>query len=149
MAELKTKKTNASVEKFLNQIPDETKRKDCFQIARMMQEITGKEPKMWGPSIVGFDSYHYQYASGHEGEWPIAAFSPRKQDLTIYIMPGFTEHVDLMKQLGKHRTGKSCLYIKRLSDVHVPTLKKLIRESVKAMKKAREKGSLDRSDMRR
>ena len=150
MAELKTKKTNASVEKFLNQIPDETKREDCFQVARMMQEITGKEPKMWGPSIVGFDSYHYKYASGHEGEWPITAFSPRKQDLTIYMMPGFTEQEDLMKQLGKHRAAKSCLYIKRLSDVHVPTLKKLIRQSVKAAKKATtNKGSLDRSDMRR
>jgi hypothetical protein len=135
MAEPKTKPTKASVEKFLNQIPDETKREDSFQIARMMQEITGKEPKMWGSSIVGFDSYYYKYASGHEGEWPIAAFSPRKQDLTIYIMPGFEEHVDLMKQLGKHRTAKSCLYIKRLSDVHVPTLKKLIRLSVKEMKK--------------
>src|SRR5918999_3744318 len=131
MAEPKTKKTNASVEKFLNQIPDETKREDCFQVARMMQEITGSEPKMWGASIVGFDSYYYKYASGHEGEWPIAAFSPRKQDLTIYLMPGFQQHTELMEQLGKHRTGKSCLYIKRLSDIHVPTLKKLIRLSVK------------------
>jgi Domain of unknown function (DU1801) len=139
MAELKTKQTKASVEKFLNQIPDETKREDCFQIARMMQEITGEEPKMWGPSIVGFDSYYYKYASGHEGEWPITAFSPRKQDLTLYLMPGFEEHGDLMKQLGKHRTGKSCLYIKRLSDIHVPTLKKLIRLSVKTMRKTTSK----------
>jgi Domain of unknown function (DU1801) len=149
MAELKTKQTKASVEKFLNQIPDETKREDCFKIAQMMQEITGKEPKMWGPSIVGFDSYHYKYASGHEGEWPIAAFSPRKQDLTIYIMPGFEEQAELMHQLGKHRTGKSCLYIKRLSDVHVPTLKKLIRQSVKTMKKITSERSVDRVDMGR
>lgn len=133
MAELKTKQTKESVEKFLNQVSDEARREDCFQIARMMEEITGDKPKMWGPSIVGFGSYYYKYASGHEGEWPITGFSPRKQDLTLYIMPGFAEYRELMEQLGKHRTGKSCLYIKRLSDVHVPTLKKLIRASVKHM----------------
>ena len=135
MAELKTKPTNASVEKFLNQITDETRRDDCFKVAKMMEEITGEKPKMWGPSIVGFGTYHYKYASGREGDWPIAAFSPRKQDLTLYLLPGFSKQEDLMKQLGKHSTGKSCLYIKRLSDVHVPTLKKLIRESVKRMRK--------------
>ena len=86
---------------------------------------------MWGPSIVGFGTFHYKYASGQQGDWPVAAFSPRKQDLTIYVMPGFAEYSDLMKQLGKYRNAKSCLYIKRLSDVHVPTLKKLIRQSVK------------------
>ena len=134
MAELKTKPTNASVEKFLNQVADETRREDCFKVAKMMEEITGEKPKMWGPSIVGFGSYHYKYASGQEGDWPIAAFSPRKQDLTLYLLPGFAESGELMKQLGKHRTGVSCLYIKRLSDVHVPTLKKLIRQSVKRMK---------------
>ena len=134
MAELKTKPTNASVEKFLNQVADETRREDCFKVAKMMEEITGEKPKMWGPSIVGFGSYHYKYASGQEGDWPIAAFSTRKQDLTLYLLPGFAESGELMKQLGKHRTGVSCLYIKRLSDVHVPTLKKLIRDSVKRMK---------------
>jgi hypothetical protein len=141
MAELKTKPTGASVEKFLNQVPDEARREDCFKIAKMMEEITGEEPRMWGTSIVGFGSYYYKYASGHEGEWPIAAFSPRKQDLTLYLMPGFHNYSDLMKQLGKHRTGLSCLYIKRLSDVHVPTLKKLIRASVKAMKQKTKKRS--------
>lgn len=135
MAELKTKPTQASVEKFLNQVPDETRREDCFKVAKMMEEITGEKPQMWGPSIVGFGSYRYKYASGREGDWPITAFSPRKQDLTLYIMPGFTKQADLMQQLGKHRTGKSCLYIKRLSDVHTPTLKKLIRDSVKRMRK--------------
>jgi hypothetical protein len=113
----------------------------------MMEEITGCKPKMWGPSIVGFDTYHYKYASGHVGDWPITAFSPRKQDLTVYIMPGFQQYSELMKQLGKHRTGKSCLYIKRLSDVNVPTLKKLIRQSVKAMKQATKKKSADRSTL--
>ena len=147
MAEAKTKPTNASVEKFLNQIPDEVRREDCFKIAKMMEEITGCKPKMWGPSIVGFDTYHYKYASGHEGDWPIAAFSPRKQDLTIYVMPGFRKYKELMQQLGKHRTGKSCLYIKRLSDVHVPTLKKIIRQSVKEMKQLiNKKSSADRLD---
>jgi len=139
MAELKTKPTNASVEKFINQVADETRREDCFKVLKMMEEITGEKPKMWGPSIVGYGSYHYKYASGQEGDWPIAAFSPRKQDLTLYLLPGFQEHADLMQQLGKHRTGKSCLYIKRLSDVHVPTLKKLIRESVKRMKQITKK----------
>jgi len=131
MAEQKTKPTGASVEKFLNQVADETRRADCFRIVTIMQDITGEEPKMWGPSIVGFGTFHYKYASGQQGDWPVAAFSPRKQDLTIYIMPGFAEYSDLMKQLGKYRNAKSCLYIKRLSDVHVPTLKKLIRQSVK------------------
>lgn len=135
MAELKTKPTKASVEKFLNQIPDEARREDCFTVARLMEEITGSKPQMWGESIVGFGSYHYKYASGQEADWPLTGFSPRKRDLTLYIMPGFQQHKDLMDQLGKHSTGVSCLYIKRLSDVHLPTLKKLIRLSVKSMKK--------------
>ena len=131
MAELKTKKTEQSVNDFLNKISDAQRREDCFAIAKLMEEATGSTPKMWGPSIVGFGSYHYKYESGREGDWLMTGFSPRKQDLTLYIMLGFEKHGDLMKQLGKHRTAKSCLYIKRLSDVHVPTLKKLIKASVK------------------
>ena len=131
MAELKTKKTEQSVNDFLNKIADAQRREDCFALAKLMEEATGCEPKMWGPSIVGFDSYHYKYESGREGDWLMTGFSPRKQDLTLYIMLGFEKHGDLMKQLGKHRSAKSCLYIKRLSDVHVPTLKKLIKASVK------------------
>jgi uncharacterized protein DUF1801 len=134
MAELKTKPTNASVKEFLNQIADEERRKDCFAVAKMMEEITGSKPKMWGPSIVGFGTYHYKYASGREGDWPITGFSPRKKDLTLYIMMGFEKSPELMKQLGKHSTSKSCLYIKRLSDIHVPTLKKLIQQSVKQLR---------------
>jgi uncharacterized protein DUF1801 len=141
MAELKTKPTGASVEKFLNQIADETRRDDCFKIAKIMEDITGEEPKMWGPSIVGFGSYHYKYASGREGDWMLTGFSPRKKDLTIYIMPGFANYPDLMKKLGKYGNARSCLYIKRLSDVDVPTLKKLIRESLKTMKKMTQKKS--------
>ena len=133
MAELKTKPTQASVKEFLNQIPDKERRDDCFAVTKMMEEITGHKPKMWGPSIVGFGTYHYKYASGREGDWPISAFSPRKKDLTLYIMMGFEKHPELMKQLGKHSTSKSCLYIKRLSDIHIPTLKKLIKSSVKQL----------------
>ena len=131
MAELKTKQTNESVKDFLNKVPDEEPRADCFAIAKLMEEVTGEKPKMWGPSIVGFGSYHYKYASGREGDWPITGFSPRKKDLTLYIMMGFEKHRDLMEKLGKHSTSKSCLYIKRLADIHVPTLKKLIKVSIK------------------
>ena len=134
MAELKTKPTQASVKEFLNQIPDPERRQDCFAVAKIMEDITGDKPKMWGPSIVGFGTYHYKYASGREGDWPVTGFSPRKKDLTLYIMMGFEKHDELMKQLGKHSVGKSCLYIKRLSDVHLPTLKKLIKVSVKQLR---------------
>ncbi len=133
MAEPKTKPTQASVKEFLNQIPDKERRDDCFAVAKIMEEITGDKPKMWGPSIVGFGSYRYKGASGREGDWLITGFSPRKNALTLYIMMGFEKHPELMKQLGKHSTGKSCLYIKRLSDIHVPTLKKLIKSSVKQL----------------
>lgn len=135
MAEPKTKPKPTNVEAFLNKVPDETRREDCFRIVEMMEEITGEEPKMWGKSIVGFGFYHYKYDSGREGDSPVVAFSPRKQDLTLYLMPYFEQRSDLMEKLGKHRAGKSCLYIKRLSEVHEPTLKKLIRQSVKETRK--------------
>src|ERR1043166_4135337 len=131
MAEMKTKPTDQSVAEFLNEVSDEERRGGCFQVAKIMEEITGEKPKMWGPSIVGFGSYHYKYASGREGDWLVTGFSPRKKDLTLYIMMGFEKHRDLMEKLGKHSTSKSCLYIKRLSDIHVPTLKKLIKSSLK------------------
>jgi hypothetical protein len=134
MAEPKTKMTNESVADFLNRIPETERREDCFAVAKIMEEITGDKPKMWGPSIVGFGTYHYKYASGREGDWPVTGFSPRKKDLTLYIMMGFQKHEELMKKLGKHSAAKSCLYIKRLSDIHVPTLKKLIKTSIKELK---------------
>ena len=134
MAELKTKPTEASVKEFLNQIPDKERRDDCFAIAKMMEEATGAKAKMWGPSIVGFGTFHYKYDSGREGDWLLTGFSPRKNDLTLYLMMGFEQHRELMQQLGKHKTSKSCLYIKRLSDVHVPTLKKLIKASLKQLR---------------
>jgi len=133
MAEQKTKPTNESVEDFLNRIPDAERRADCFAVAKIMEAITGERPVMWGPSIVGFGTYHYKYASGREGDWPVTGFSPRKKDLTLYIMMGFEKHGELMKKLGKYSTAKSCLYIKRLSDIHTPTLKKLIKASVKQL----------------
>ena len=136
MAELKTQATKESVAKFLNSIEDENKRKDCKTVAKLMEEATGSKPVMWGPSIVGFGSYHYKGASGREGDWMLIGFSPRKQNLTIYLMGGFSKHKDLMEKLGKHTiSGGSCLYIKRLDDIHMPTLKKLVHESVKYMKK--------------
>ncbi len=136
MAELKTRPTDQSVEKFLNSINDEKTRHDCFTILELMKQITKAAPKMWGPSIIGFGSYHYKYESGREGDWFLTGFSPRKQNLTLYIMAGFRQYDELMKKLGKHKTGKSCLYIKRLDDIHLPTLKKLIQQSVKHVSKA-------------
>jgi len=134
MAEPKTKPTNQSVKEFLNEISEPERRADCFAVAKIMEEISGEKPKMWGPSIVGFGSYHYKYASGHEGDWPMMGFSPRKKDLTLYIMMGFEKHAELMEKLGKHSISKSCLYIKRLSDVHIPTLKKLMKIGLKDLK---------------
>lgn len=133
MAELKTKKTNASVPAFLKTITDEQRRKDCQTVVRLMKEVTGEQPRMWGSSIVGFGAFKYRYASGHEGEWPIAAFSPRKNDLTIYLIPGFDQFKSLMSKLGKYKTGKSCLYIKSLDDVAAPVLKQLISKSVERL----------------
>lgn len=133
-SEPKTKLNDASVDDFLNKVEDEKKRADCFKIAEIMSSITKSEPKMWGGSIVGFGSYHYKYASGREGDWPIAGFSPRKQNLTLYIMAGFKRYGELMEKLGKYKTGKSCLYIKKLEDVDQAVLEELISESVTWMK---------------
>lgn len=135
MYELKTKLNDASVKKFLNDVKDKQKREDSFKIVDMMRKITKESPKMWGPSIVGFGKYHYKYESGHEGDMCITGFSPRKNALTIYILPGFLKYDPLMKKLGKYKTGKSCLYIKNLDDVDTKVLKELISESVKYMKK--------------
>jgi hypothetical protein len=134
-SQLKTQRTRASVKAFIDGVADESKRKDARAISALMQDITGEKPEMWGSSIVGFGSYHYKYASGQEGDWPLVGFSPRKDNLTLYIMPGFREYADLLGKLGKHKKGMSCLYIKSLEDVHVPTLKTLVRQSVRQMKK--------------
>ncbi|MCG3160142.1 MAG: hypothetical protein JMDDDDMK_01178 [Acidobacteria bacterium] len=135
MAELKTKLNDASVDDFLNAIKDEQVRQDCWAIAEIMRKATKAEPKMWGSSIVGFGSYRYKYASGREGDWMQVAFSPRKQNISLYITSGFEGRDELLAKLGKHSCGKGCVYIKRLSDIHLPTLRKLINASVKHMLK--------------
>lgn len=133
-AELKTKVNDASVAKFLNSVADEQKRDDCFEILKMMKQVTKEEPKMWGSSIVGFGSYHYKGKSGREGDWMLTGFSPRKQNLTIYLMGGFDTHTALLKKLGKFTTSVGCLYIKRLDDVGKKVLKELVQASVKRIK---------------
>ena len=131
MAELKTKPNDQSVEAFLNAIPDEKKRQDCFTLLEIMRQVTQAEPVMWGDSIIGFGSYHYCYESGRQGDWFLTGFSPRVQNLTLYIMSGFDQYDALLAKLGKHTTGKACLYVKRLEDIDLPTLKELVRQSVK------------------
>ena len=135
-AELKTKLNDASVEDFINTVDDEQTRADCFEITKIMKQVTKAEPKMWGTSIVGFGTYHYKGKSGREGDWMLVGFSPRKQNLTLYIMAGFDRYDELLKKLGKFTTGKSCLYIKKLADVDKKVLKELVTESVKVMKQS-------------
>jgi len=134
-AELKTKLNNASVPKFLSKVKDPRRRKDCQAVVKIMKAATKSPPKMWGTSIVGFGTYHYVGKSGREGDWMLTGFSPRKQNLTLYIMAGFKPYPALMKKLGKHKTGGACLYINKLEDIHIPTLKRLVKESVAFMKK--------------
>ena len=135
MAENKTKENKQSVAAFLNAIEDKRRKADAKKVAAMMREATGCRAKMWGASIVGFGKYHYTYASGREGDWALTGFSPRKQNLAVYIMPGFKPFDALMKKLGKYKTGKSCLYLNKLDDVDEKVLKKLIGDSVKLMRK--------------
>ena len=135
MSELKTQQNDASVTDFLNGV-DEKRRDDCFALLELMEEVTGAPAKMWGTSIVGFGDYHYKYASGREGDWMVTGFSPRKQNLTLYIMAGFDRYEELLAKLGKHSTGVSCLYIKRLSDVDGDVLRQLVAASVAHMNAA-------------
>ena len=134
MSQLKTQKTDASVTDFLNAVEHPKRREDGFAILELMREVTGEEPSMWGTSIVGFGTYRHRYASGREGEWMQVGFSPRKRYLTLYIMSGFEEYDDLLKKLGKHTTGKSCLYIKKLEDVDQDVLRELVSKSAMHMK---------------
>jgi hypothetical protein len=130
MAELKTKQNDQSVDEFLQAIPDERRRKDCYAVLELMKKVTGEGPKMWGDAIVGFGAYHYRYASGREGDWPLTGFSPRKQNLTLYIMSGLEEYDDLLNKLGKYKTGKACLYINKLEDVDLSVLQEIVTKSV-------------------
>lgn len=135
MAEPKTQKTNASVEAFLESIPNEQTRADCFEIVKMMKQAAKAEPAMWGSSIVGFGEYMLTYANGSQLPWPVIAFSPRKQYITLYIDPNLENYENLLKKLGKHSTAKVCLYIKKLADVDKKVLKEIIVNSVKATNK--------------
>ena len=135
MAELKTKPNDASVRSFIDSIEDPQRKADSEVVMKLMRRLTGNRPKMWGSSIVGFGTYHYKYDSGREGEWFRAGFSPRKQSLTLYIMGGFSPHGKLMERLGKHTTGRGCLYIKKLENVKMEVLEKLIAASLKVVDK--------------
>jgi len=134
MAELKTKRTTSSVADFLEAVEHPQRKADAQVLLQLMQRATREEPKMWGPSIVGFGSYHYRYASGQEGEWPLTGFSPRKAAMSVYIMSGFDRHAELMAKLGKFKTGKGCLYITKLADVDIKVLEQLVKASVQYMK---------------
>ena len=125
----KTVENDRSVNDFLNSVKDDTKKADCLRVKAMMEEVSGEPARMWGASIVGFGNYHYRYDSGREGDFMKIGFSPRAQNLTLYIMPGFERYEDLMNKLGKHKTGKSCLYVKKLADVDEEVLKELMVES--------------------
>lgn len=135
MAEMKTQQNDRDVVEFLNEIENEQRKADSFELLELLSRVTGEEPQMWGDSIVGFGTYHYKYASGREGDWPLTGFSPRKQNLTIYIMPGFERYDDIMKKLGKYKTGASCLYVKKLTDIDPALLNELVVTSVSDMKK--------------
>jgi hypothetical protein len=128
MAEPKTTRNESSVEDFLASVADPQRRADAAEVCDLIQEVTGAEPEMWGSAIVGFGTYHYVYASGREGDWPAVSFSPRKQNLTVYL-EGLDEQSDLLARLGKYTTGKVCLYIRRLSDVDLDVLRELVRDS--------------------
>lgn len=133
MSQLKTKPNDASVEAFLNSLDDEQRQKDSLKILEIMKQLTGDQPKMWGSSIVGFGSYHYKYESGREGDWFLTGFSPRKQALTVYIMTGFKKYDSCLQNFGKHKTGASCLYLKKLSDINLDILKEMIKDSITAI----------------
>lgn len=136
--ELKTKPTAVSVEAFIEGLENEGRRKDARTLVALMKKLTGARPKMWGPSIIGFGEYHYKYASGHEGDMCVTGFSPRAASLVIYVLPGFQRYESLLSQLGKHKHGKSCLYVNKLADIDMQVLEKLIAESY-ATARARHK----------
>jgi len=135
MAELKTKVTEQTVDGFLDKIESETVRDDCKTIIKLMKKVTGKPPKMWGTSIVGFDQYHYKYDSGHEGDMCVVGFAPRKANLSLYVMVGIPGQAELLEKLGKHKAAKGCLYIKKLADVDLKVLESIIRTCFDYIKK--------------
>jgi hypothetical protein len=134
MAENKTQFNDASVEAFLDAVPDARKRRDAYAILEMMRDVTGEEPRMYGASIVGFGKYHYKYDSGREGDFILTGFSPRKQNLTLYLMGGFENDEEVRGRLGKHKVGKSCLYINKLDDVNEEVLREMVQRSVEQVR---------------
>lgn len=134
MAENKTRPTDQDVRDFLNGVEHKTRREDGLRLLEIMKEETGEDAVMWGSSIVGFGSYHYKYESGREGDMPLVGFSPRKQSMSVYILPGFEDYEEMLDELGKHKTGKSCLYVNKLADVDEDVLRRLIKESYEHMK---------------
>lgn len=135
MADQKTKATTVSVDQYLETLSDEKVRADCFALTKIMQKVTGLKPLMWGPSIVGFGQYHFKYDSGREGDICLVGFSPRKANITLYVLAGFPGQEDLLKTLGKHKVGKGCLWVKKLDDIRVPVLESLIRQSADFLRK--------------
>ncbi|MDA3845139.1 MAG: DUF1801 domain-containing protein [Vallitaleaceae bacterium] len=135
MAELKTTENNGNVLEFISSIERDVRRKDSLTMLELMTSLTGKEPKVWGSSIIGFGSYHYKYESGREGDWFMCGFSPRAQALTIYIMKGFGQYESYMEKLGKYKTGKSCLYVNNLLDIDMTVLSSLIKQSIEDIEK--------------
>ncbi|MDQ0861873.1 DUF1801 domain-containing protein [Bacillus sp. V2I10] len=133
--ELKTKQTDNSVIEFIEAVDSPKKREDAYQLLDIFTETAGYEAKMWGPSIIGFGSYHYKYASGHEGDAPLVGFSPRKAKISLYFAPGETKREELLKEFGKHTNGKACVYINKVADIDVEVLKKLIQESITFLQK--------------
>ena len=144
MATNKTTRTTNSVTDFINSVADETKRDDSFHIIEIMKNLTGFEPYMFGPTIIGFGNYHYKYESGHEGDAPLAGFSPRKDAIVLYFAPIFNRREELLKKFGKHKAGKSCIYIKKLADVDMDILKKMIVGSIKQTKSAPNLNYMDK-----
>ncbi len=134
MSENKTRPTKGSVEAFIESVDDETKKADSYVLLELMKKITGHDPVLWGNSLIGFGNVRYKYKSGREGDWFLVGFSPRKQSLTLYIMPGFTQYQSLLDKLGKHKTGKGCLYVKRLSDIDMNVLTEIVTLSAEKTK---------------
>lgn len=133
MAENKTKETEKSVIDFINAVAVEAKRNDALELLKIMQEVTGFEPKMWGPSIIGFGNYHYKYASGHEGDAPLAGFSPRKDAISLYVYLPSENKEEILTNFGKHKAGKGCIYVKKLTDINIEVLRKMVSISVKEL----------------
>ncbi|MEM8987975.1 MAG: DUF1801 domain-containing protein [Pseudomonadota bacterium] len=135
MSQLKTRPGDADVDAFLTSVEDDQRRKDSFAMHEMMTRLSGEDPKIWGGGMVGYGSYTYDNVSGRGGEWFLTGFAPRKQALTIYIMDGFSDHETLMEKLGKYKIGKSCLYVKKLDDIDMKVLERLVKKSLAVMRK--------------